>query len=190
MSWSWKAREKIRGRGNLSPSFFLDSPRSVATASGFFKGKSRWSLSTVLPELLLPFLLLFFFFDKLQASRTFFPRIYHIAFLDKLSIFENSFRARRNSCKRDRKIFYFIFPIKFNTLDRFFFISVCMKAEKLWYSINIPRWLSFSDLPIHLHYHLLYSKLIIFRVDGTRTKIRRRFVAMIPFFATVKDLRS
>lgn len=57
-------RKDSRGGGISPPSFFLDSPRSVAIASGFFKGKSP----VVGCLRFCPNCFFFFFFDKLQAS--------------------------------------------------------------------------------------------------------------------------
>lgn len=83
-------RKDSRGGGISPPSFFLDSPRSVAIASGFFKGKSP--LPTILPELLL-----FFFLIN-----------YKLLSFDKLSIFENSFRIKILSFNNIPIISYFI----------------------------------------------------------------------------------
>lgn len=57
-------RKDTKGGGISPPSFFLDSPRSVAIASGFFKGKSP----VVGCLRFCPNCFFFFFFDKLQAS--------------------------------------------------------------------------------------------------------------------------
>lgn len=97
---------KDTGVGGISPSFFLDSPRSVVTACGFFKGKSRWSLPTVLLELL-PFslsffFLLFFFWINYKLPGPPFPHVRYRFFFDKFSNFENLFRPRKSCCEKDR----------------------------------------------------------------------------------------
>lgn len=105
--WAGRGRHAKRyGGGGISPSFFLDSPRSVVTACGFFKGKSRWSLPTVLLELL-PFslsffFLLFFFWINYKLPGPPFPHVRYRFFFDKFSNFENLFRPRKSCCERDR----------------------------------------------------------------------------------------
>lgn len=87
-------RKDSRGGGISPPSFFLDSPRSVAIASGFFKGKSPVvGCLRFCPNC-------FFFFFLIN---------YKLLSFDKLSIFENSFRIKILSFNNIPIISYYSF---------------------------------------------------------------------------------